>query len=248
VKPLVPVALVYGGLALAVAGAFTLSLAAATVGLLAIAAGVALPAPEQRIAAVETRLDEWLPAWQFNEVHSIRIAASPEEVFAATKAVTPVEMPLFQILTWIRRGGRGGADQILNAPARRPVLETATRTGFMTLAEDPAREIVVGLPICAGTREPLPATPAAFRTLAAPGFAKAAMAFRVESEEGRCRLETETRVFATDARAVRRFAAYWRVIYPGSALIRREWLRAIRRRAERNGRSPDERGRAARER
>ncbi|HYW41393.1 MAG TPA: hypothetical protein VE959_00970 [Bryobacteraceae bacterium] len=28
------------------------------------------------------------------------------------------------------------------------------------------------------------------------------------------------------------FAAYWRMIYPGSALIRRMWLRAIKRRAE----------------
>ena len=30
-----------------------------------------------------------------------------------------------------------------------------------------------------------------------------------------------------------RFALYWRVIYPGSALIRRMWLRALRLRAER---------------
>jgi hypothetical protein len=31
----------------------------------------------------------------------------------------------------------------------------------------------------------------------------------------------------------RRFALYWRAIYPSSALIRRMWLRAIRERAER---------------
>ena len=43
---------------------------------------------------------------------------------------------------------------------------------------------------------------------------------------------TGGRVHATDASARRRFAAYWRVIYPGSALIRRMWLRAIRVRAE----------------
>jgi hypothetical protein len=44
-------------------------------------------------------------------------------------------------------------------------------------------------------------------------------------------VSTETRIHASDAAARRRFAAYWRVIYPGSALIRRMWLRAIRRRA-----------------
>jgi hypothetical protein len=43
---------------------------------------------------------------------------------------------------------------------------------------------------------------------------------------------TETRIYATDASAGRRFAPYWRVIYPGSALIRRMWLRAIAHRAE----------------
>jgi hypothetical protein len=44
-------------------------------------------------------------------------------------------------------------------------------------------------------------------------------------------VSTETRVFANSAAASRRFAAYWRIIYPGSALIRRMWLRAIERRA-----------------
>lgn len=42
-------------------------------------------------------------------------------------------------------------------------------------------------------------------------------------------VSTETRVFANDASSRRRFAAYWRVIYPGSAIIRRMWLRAVER-------------------
>ena len=44
-------------------------------------------------------------------------------------------------------------------------------------------------------------------------------------------VSTETRVFATSDDARRQFARYWRVIYPGSAIIRRMWLRAIARRA-----------------
>jgi hypothetical protein len=43
--------------------------------------------------------------------------------------------------------------------------------------------------------------------------------------------EHRTHVFATDT-ARRRFALYWRIIYPGSAFIRRMWLQAIKRRAE----------------
>jgi hypothetical protein len=59
------------------------------------------------------------------------------------------------------------------------------------------------------------------------------MNFRVDRDgAGGCTLSTETRVFATDPASRRHFAAYWRVIYPGSALIRRMWLRAIRLRAE----------------
>jgi hypothetical protein len=59
------------------------------------------------------------------------------------------------------------------------------------------------------------------------------MNFRIEDAgPTACTLTTETRVYATDASTRRRFAGYWRVIYPGSALIRRMWLRAIARRAE----------------
>jgi len=49
---------------------------------------------------------------------------------------------------------------------------------------------------------------------------------------GGSRVSTETRVYANDAASRRRFGAYWRLIYPGSALIRLMWLRAIARRAE----------------
>jgi hypothetical protein len=56
----------------------------------------------------------------------------------------------------------------------------------------------------------------------------------VEDEgAGWSRVTTETRILATDASARRAFGIYWRVIYPGSAIIRSMWLREIKRRAER---------------
>jgi len=59
------------------------------------------------------------------------------------------------------------------------------------------------------------------------------MSFRLAAQRpGLTQLSTETRVFATDDAACRRFAPYWRVIYPASALLRRTWLAAIRQRAE----------------
>jgi hypothetical protein len=67
-----------------------------------------------------------------------------------------------------------------------------------------------------------------FRQPLPPGFALATMNFAVRPDgPGASLVSTETRVFANSPAARRRFAAYWRVIYPGSALIRRMWLRAI---------------------
>ena len=60
-----------------------------------------------------------------------------------------------------------------------------------------------------------------FKQLTAPGFANATMNFRVEEPgSGTSRLITETRVFATDRTALRRFTPYWRIIFPGSAILR----------------------------
>jgi hypothetical protein len=66
-----------------------------------------------------------------------------------------------------------------------------------------------------------------------PGYVKAAMSFLLVEHEGGTRIQTETRVLATDAESRKRFARYWRTIRPGSGAIRRSWLRAIARRAER---------------
>lgn len=204
-------------------------------GLLLAALGRALPAPELRVSVPQTRLDEYAPIYQFHEVHTTRVRASRERVYRAIREVTAREILLFRTLTWLRRFGRPGPESILNAPERIPLLEVALRTSFLQLAEEPNRETVVGTLVMApaGWRPKARPTPADFQALDAPGFAKAAMNFVVEDAgPGVVVVTTETRVYATDPRTCRRFAAYWRLIYPGSALLRRMWLRAIRLRAE----------------
>jgi len=204
-------------------------------GVLVVIAGMALPAPETRIVEPRTELDRFVPVYQFSEFHSIQVAASRERTYRAIKAVTADDILLFRTLVWIRRFGRPGPESILNAPERQPLLDVATRTSFLLLSEEPGREIVVGTLVVAprGWRPRPHPTPEDFKNLHAPGFALAAMNFRLEDAgPDACRVTTETRVYATDAGARRRFAPYWRVIYPGSALIRRMWLRAIRVRAE----------------
>lgn len=153
-----------------------------------------------------------MPVWQFNEVHARRIAAPPEKVYEAIEQVRADEILFFRMLTWIRRGGRRLPQGILNAGIDRPLLEVATSTTFRYLADDPPHETVVGTCIAPGTT--------------------GAMNFLVQPDGDGSLVTTETRVFADNPRARRRFALYWSVIYPGSALIRRMWLRAIALRCE----------------
>lgn len=221
------------------------ALAVVAAGLLIVIIGASLPARETRVTTPRTQLDQFVPAWQFNEFHSVRIAAPREKVYTALKQVTADEILFFRTLIWVRRFGRPGPESILNPPPNTPLLEVATKTTFIVLTEEPNQEFVVGTLIAAppGWRPSGNKTSEGFKALAAsqqPGFALAAMNFRLEdcnppqkdAAPACTLLTTETRVYATDAPTRRRFARYWRVIYPGSALIRRMWLRAVMKRAE----------------
>jgi hypothetical protein len=221
------------------------ALAVMAAGLVVVVIGASLPSKEIRVAAPRTQLDQFVPAYQFNEFHSVRIAASRDKVYAALKQVNAEEVLFFHTLVWLRRLGRPGPESILNPPPNMPLLEVATKTSFILLAEEPGREIVVGTLVAAprGWRPRGERTPESFKALVASqqlGFVPAAMNFRLEECDVPARrdaepctlLTTETRIYATDASSRRAFARYWRVIYPGSSLIRRMWLRAIKKRAE----------------
>ena len=179
-----------------------------------------------------SRLDQFAPAWQFREVHRRFVEAPPERVYRAIKTVTAREIPFFRALTWLRRLGRRGPVSILNPAPDRPLLEVATQSGFLLLADEPGREVVVGTVVIAPPGAARSVTAEQYRKLAGSGWAKGTMNFLIERRGAGCVVTTETRVQATDARTQRRFRLYWTLIYPGSTLIRRMWLRAIQRRAE----------------
>jgi len=201
------------------------------VGIALVVSGLLAPARESRVSRPTTQLDQFTPRWQFREIHTIRVAAPPERVFAAIKEVRADEISLFRALTWIRRGGQPLPESILNAGDRDPLIDVALRGGFVRLAEEAPREIVIGTAVHTppGARDTL--TPQLFLRPPA-GYALAAMNFLVTADGPNASIvTTETRIFANGRSARRRFATYWRVIYPGSAIIRRMWLRAIRQRA-----------------
>jgi hypothetical protein len=182
-------------------------------------------------------LDEFLPDYDFNEVHSTFVAATSHEVLAAARAVTAREVPLLVVLMAIRRLPAAVRRRRLGSVRRsldEPLMDQFTRGGFVVLAERPD-ELAVGAVgrfwTTDGGIERVRAEE--FVTADAPGVAKAVMNFHTRAVSGGTVLTTETRIKATDDATRRTFGRYWRVVMPGSAAIRRAWLRAIRKRAER---------------
>jgi len=210
--------LLYGGLLAAIVAAVAMlrrrmrrrAVAVFVAGIALALIAMTWPVAEESAAANVSFLDEVMPRWQFVERHEIRIAAPPERIYAAIRSVTAGEIRFFQVLTSIRCMGRcREKESILHAPADKPILDVALGTGFEMFADDPPRELIIGARVGP-------------RTLAL-------MNFRV-GRDGL--LTTETRVYAGTNAARRRFAIYWRFIRPGSGIIRRSWLEAIKRRAE----------------
>ena len=196
-----------------------------------------LPDTTRTTDARDTLIDRWLPEWQFGEYHERRVRGSPRQVFAAIRSVRSSDIFLFRTLTFIRNPSRGAqGEHILNPSAEKPILDVAVAGGFVLLGQDADRELLLGTVVIAppdivlaarqGKTPPL--DPPLFRTLGRPGFARAVINFRVIPDaDGRTRVTTETRVHALDRETQRRFARYWRVIYPGSWIIRWSWLRAV---------------------
>jgi hypothetical protein len=173
-------------------------------------------------------IDRVMPEYDRREVHRRKIHASPAAIWAAAHDLRGDEMTAMRLLMGVRTLGRRSGE------GSRTVLDSFGSMGFRVVDEDPERELVVagigrfwklsgGLRRVEGREH--------FASFEETGYAKVAFNFRLEGSE----LSTETRIAGTDAHARRRFGLYWLAIRPGSGLIRREWLRAIDRRA---GRQP----------
>jgi hypothetical protein len=191
-------------------------------------------------------IDEVLPRYEAREVDDISVAARPAEVYRALEELTLGELHVFRALRGVRRlPGRLGRSRRRTVTPGRPsipdpdarLLDSGVRLGFAVLGSRPGSELVIG---AAGQ----PWRPAGgviatirdrgeFEAFDRSGFAKVAIGFRLEEIPGGTRVVAETRVDTTDALTHRRFDTYWKVIRVWSGAVRRTWLRAIRRRAER---------------
>lgn len=200
-----------------------------------VIAGFSYPIKQTVVVHPQTALDRFAPKYQFSECHSIRINAPRTVVYKAISEVTAEEISLYKTLAWMRRAGQSGRESILNPAPGAPIMQVALRSGFVSLADEPGREVVFGAPVLAprGFRLTRKVQPDDFIQTAQPGFGFAVMNFYLaDAGAGGTLLTTETRIFASDSGSARRFARCWSVVYPGSALIRYSWLRAIKHRAE----------------
>jgi hypothetical protein len=204
-------------------------------GLLLFVMALALPVSANGVTTPTAKLDDWMPRWQIRERAIIAVSAPPEKVFAAIHAVRADEIFLFRTLIAIRQCGQTGPESIMNAPEQKPILDVATQTTFVLLAEESPRELVIGTVVAAPPKARASGrlTPELFQKKLQAGVALATMNFLVTPDDhGGSTIATETRIYANNRSALRRCAIYWRVIHPGSDIIRRMWLRAIKRRAE----------------
>lgn len=208
------------------------------VGALILAGGVALafmsllwPAPTIRVTQPRTRLDETMPEYQFSERHSTLIHARPELVMQAVRDSTFGDMTSLITLLKIRGAALRIHDTGGLVPDKR-ILDAFSASGYVLGNAD--HEIVM----CGGANARAGRT-LEVRTLQEfadyrdPGAVKMAFDFKVEDTgDGWSTLTTETRVMATDDLTRHGMGRYWRLIVPGSGLLRLQWLQGIKKRAE----------------
>ncbi|HYH01104.1 MAG TPA: hypothetical protein VD837_18405 [Terriglobales bacterium] len=195
---------------------------------LALAVGALLwPASLKTTSQYHSRFDARMPQYHFSERHTIKVHAAPPEVLAALQQTTLADLAAMEVLTRIRSAALGG-DLDLGA-SQKPLVDA----GFLRLDQDD-REVVLAM---AGrpwaNAVPKLHDPAEFESFNESGSVKIALNFRVEYlGNGWSSVITETRVLGIGTAGRRRMSPYWRLIVPGSGLIRRQWLSAIRERAE----------------
>ena len=188
-------------------------------------------------------LDSWMPAPDVVTTHSLLVAAPPDVVYAALLSTDFGRHPLVALLMGLRALPAALAVPIATWRRIRSAqrsnslpLKALLNQDFVLLEEQAPVELVLGLTGRFWTPSGclIPTDAASFREPPPPGTARAAWSFRLEpSLSGSTRLMTETRVRCADPDTLRQFRRYWRVVAPGSGLIRRAILRQVRDSAER---------------
>ncbi len=181
-------------------------------------------------------IDEFLPHYDISKSHHTIMAALPDRVYGAFRTADFGRSWIIKIL-FLLRGLPGWLGKGRNLPLNRLLggqkltLNTFLNYGFHALAEDPGRELLIGLEgrFWTTTGELRHTDAVRFREPLEPGWARAAFNFAVRKLNDRqTLLTTETRIRCGDPKSLKSFRRYWRVVGPFSGVIRRIMLRSIR--------------------
>jgi hypothetical protein len=179
-----------------------------------------------------------LPDWHYSTRAEAHVRAPAAEALAAVGEVTLSELPLTGALL-LARSLPSLLTRRLRPPSRKgPLFELLTTTpGFLRLQAPPGMLVggYVGRPwqLAGGSPAGVKSVEQ-FKGFEQAGYAKVLMHFEAMAEGEGSRIVTETRIHLTDENARRAFGRYWRIVRIGSDLIRKDWLRAAGRRAEKN--------------
>lgn len=201
-------------------------------GLLLTWAALSWPASMIHVVQPATRLDEIMPEYQFSEKHSTRIHAQPERVLQAVRDSTFGDMKSLHTLLKVRAAAsRTSHDTDVFSHDQR-ILDAFVASGYISGGSEHEIVLCGGANVRAGRVLGVHTLQewAAYRQ---PGAVKMAFDFNVEQTgDGWSTIIAETRVLALDDATRRGMGTYWRLIVPGSGLLRRQWLERIKRRAE----------------
>ena len=176
-------------------------------------------------------IDSFAPEPDATEIHKIEIAARREAVYQALWTADIGRSPVIKGLLALR-----SLPAFVLSPKCRPVLrrkitlQTLIDAGFGQLAEEPGREIVLGIVgrFWRPVGNTLPFKQEDFLRPVPAGLARAVWNFSVEeTAPSRTILSTETRVTCGDRASRIKFRAYWLLVRPFSGLIRLLMLRAV---------------------
>jgi hypothetical protein len=176
-----------------------------------------------------TLLDDLLPHADIRMRHQRAILAPPPLVYSALRTADLAGSPVVKLLLAIRT---------LRSPKGPLTLDRLAEAGFKLVGERPGEEIVLGVvrKFWKPSGERRPADREQFRLGAPVGEVLVAWNFEIRQpatgngQQGSC-LTTETRIKCGDPATLRTFRRYWRLVHPGSALIRKAMLRAVAREA-----------------
>jgi hypothetical protein len=189
-------------------------------------------------------LDEIMPEYDFTEIHSKSVKSSLEQAYEAIMKVSLTDISgIVNLLLSLRNlpeklVGR----EVPDLKKNESLLDSMKATGSVILTEDAPHEFVFGMIVSGSTgrfwkksTEDIPLKNAEeYFNFNNPDYVLFAANFLVKEGErpGFVLVSTESRTKVLSPPALKNFTPYWRIIRPFSGLIRRLFLRGVRRLAE----------------